>query len=356
MQHASWGVDICTLAPEGLNEMAFVTGGTGLLGARLIYDLVKAGEEVVALKRSTSDLSVVEGVFNYYEKEEGPAMYEKVRWHKGDVTDVPSLLDVLNEGDEVYHCAAMVSFNPKARDKMMKVNVEGTANLVNACLEKKVRKLCFASSVAAIGRPVEGVEVTEDTKWKTSDGKSNYSISKYNSEKEVWRGIEEGLEAVIVNPTIIMGPGNWKKSSARMFLNVWRGLKFYTTGVNGFVDVRDVTGAMIKLMKSDVSADRFIISSESVSFKSVFDLIADGLGKPRPTFEVTPFYSEIFWRLDRIKSLLGGKASVSKEIARESQHKSYYSVDKLKGALGVEMIPIAESVSDTSRIFLAQHN
>ena len=336
--------------------MVFVTGGTGLLGARLIYDLVKAGEEVVALKRSTSDLSVVEGVFNYYEKEQGPAMYGKVRWHEGDVTDVPSLLEILDEGDDVYHCAAMVSFNPKAREKMMKVNVEGTANLVNACLAKKVRKLCFASSVAAIGKPAEGAEVTEDTRWKTSAGKPNYSISKYNSEKEVWRGIEEGLEAVIVNPTIILGPGNWRKSSARMFLDVWRGMKFYTAGVNGFVDVRDVTGAMIKLMKSDISAERYIVSSENVAFKRVFDMIADGLGKPKPTFEVTPFYSELFWRLDKLKSVLfGARPRVSKEIARESQNKSYYSVEKLKGALGVDLIPIAESVSDTAKIFLEQN-
>ena len=336
--------------------MAFVTGGTGLLGARLIYDLVKGGQKVVALKRDGSDLSIVENLFDYYEGLQARAMYNGIRWVKGDVTNITSLLEAIDEGDDVYHCAAMVSFNPKAKNRIMKVNVEGTANLVNACLEKKVRKLCFASSVAALGRPVEGEQVTEDTRWKTTDGKSNYSVSKYNSEKEVWRGIEEGLEAVMVNPTIILGPGNWKKSSARMFLNVWRGLKFYTTGVNGFVDVRDVTTAMITLMKSDVSAERFIINSESLPFKSVFDMIADGLGKPRPTFKVTPFYSELFWRMDKIKSLLGGRPTVSKEIARESQNKSYYSVDKLKGALGVEMTPIAQSVSDTSKVFLAQHS
>ncbi|MBL4753143.1 MAG: NAD-dependent epimerase/dehydratase family protein [Flavobacteriales bacterium] len=336
--------------------MVFVTGGTGLLGARLIYDLVKSGEEVVALKRSTSDLSVVEGIFDHFEKEDGRAKFEKVKWHEGDVTDVPSLLEVLQEGDEVYHCAAMVSFNPKAKTKMMKVNIEGTANLVNACIEKKVRKLCFASSVAAIGKPEVGQEISEETKWKTSEGKSNYSISKYNSEKEVWRGIEEGLDAVMVNPTIILGPGNWRKSSARMFLDVWRGLKYYTAGVNGFVDVRDVTGAMIKLMKSDISAERFIVSSENVAFKEVFDRIAEGLGKEKPTFEITPFYSEIFWRLDKFNStVFGAKSRISKEIARESQGKAYYSVKKLKEALGMELIPIAQSISDTAEIFLKQH-
>ncbi|MBL4657310.1 MAG: SDR family NAD(P)-dependent oxidoreductase, partial [Flavobacteriales bacterium] len=168
--------------------MVFVTGGTGLLGARLIYDLVKSGDDVIALKRSTSDLSVVQNIFAHYENEVGQLMFEKVKWHEGDVNDISSLLDVLEGVDQVYHCAAMVSFSPKAKDKMMKINVEGTANLVNACLAKNVKKLCFASSVAAIGKPDEGAEVTEETKWKTSDGKTNYSISKYNSEKEVWRG------------------------------------------------------------------------------------------------------------------------------------------------------------------------
>lgn len=336
--------------------MVFVTGGTGLLGARLIYDLLKAGEQVVALKRATSDLSVVEGIIDQNEQEAGRAMFDQIRWHNGDVNDISSILEGLDGVDEVYHCAAMVSFNPKAKDKMMKVNVEGTANLVNACLEKKVRKLCFASSVASIGKPDEGEKVTEETKWKTAEGKANYSISKYNSEKEVWRGIEEGLDAVIVNPTIILGPGNWRKSSARMFLDVWRGLKFYTSGVNGFVDVRDVTGAMIKLMKSDISAERFIVCSENVAFKEVFDRIAEGLGRDKPTFEVTPFYSEIFWRLDKFKSVVfGSKPRVSKEIARESQNKTYYSVEKLKNALGVELIPVAQSISDTAKIFLAQN-
>ncbi|MBL4578554.1 MAG: NAD-dependent epimerase/dehydratase family protein [Flavobacteriales bacterium] len=336
--------------------MVFVTGGTGLLGARLIYDLSRKGEEVVALKRSTSDLSVVEGVFNHYEKEQGLAMFEKVKWHVGDVMDVTSLLDGLHEGDEVYHCAAMVSFSPKARDRMMKINVEGTANLVNACLERNVKKLCFASSVASIGKPEAGSEVTEGTKWKTSEGKTNYSISKYNSEKEIWRGIEEGLDAVIVNPTIIMGPGNWRRSSARMFLNVWRGLKFFTAGVNGFVDVRDVTEAMIRLMKSDISAERYIVSSENLAFKTVFDMIAEELGKPKPTFEVTPFYSELFWRLDKMKCMLfGSKPTISKEIARESLNKQYYSVEKLRGALGMDLIPIAQSISDTAKIFLSQN-
>lgn len=194
-----------------------------MLGSRLIYDLVRSGEEVRAIKRPTSDLATIKNIFNYYSPSEKNLM-ENLEWVEGDVTDMFSLLEAMKGITKVYHCAAMVSFNPKARDKMMKVNIEGTANIVNACLEKGIEKLCYASSVAAIGNPVLKKpgsenghagpgrfveEITENTPWVASAKNSNYTISKYASEQEVWRGIEEGLNAVIVNPSIIIGPVNW---------------------------------------------------------------------------------------------------------------------------------------------------
>lgn len=337
--------------------MDFVTGGTGLLGANLIYELIRQEKDVVAIKRPTSDLSVIKGIFDFHQKEAGVQLFEKIKWKDGDILDLHSLLDSIEKDCEVYHCAAMVSFNPRVRDKMMKVNVEGTANVVNACLEKKVKKLCFASSVASIGIPPKDVLITENTAWKSDDGKSNYSISKYESEKEVWRGIEEGLNAVIVNPTIIIGPGNWKRSSARMFHDVWSGLKFYTSGANGFVDVRDVATVMIKLMKHKVVSERFILNGDNLSFKDVFGMIADALEKPKPNFLITPFFAEVFWRFETIRSLLmRGKPLITKEIARESNNKSYYSTDKIRHLLEVEFSPISESVNHTASVFLQQKN
>ena len=335
--------------------MVLVTGGTGLLGARIIFDLVNSGVQVRALKRDSSDLSIIEATFGYYESESGQNNYSSINWVEGDITDITSLNTAMEGVEKVYHCAAMVSFHPKARDRMMHVNIQGTANVVNACIDNSVKKLCFASSVASLGRNDNGDPTTEKTPWKSNAENSNYSISKYASEQEVWRGSEEGLDVVIVNPTIIIGPGNWKKSSPRMFLNVWRGLKYYTTGENGFVDIRDVSKAMIMLTDSDIKSERFLLNAENLYFKDVFDWIEDSLGVKRPAVKVTKFKSEIFWRLDRLKSILtGSKRSITREIARESSKVHTYSSEKIKREIGLEFIPIKKSIEDTGKIFLAQ--
>jgi len=335
--------------------MVFVTGGTGLLGANLLYELIIQGKEVVAIKRPSSKLSIVKDVFEFYEKEKGEALFAKIIWREGDVLDIHSLLDAMEPGCEVYHCAAMVSFNPKAKMKMMKINVEGTANIVNACLDKKVSKLCYASSVASLGDPQKGELIDENTTWKSDDGKSNYSISKYASEKEVWRGIEEGLKAVIVNPTIIIGPGNWKKSSARMFYDIWNGLKFYTSGINGFVDVRDVCSTMTNLMDGEINAERFLLNGENLSFKEVFEMIADALGKPRPGLKISPFITEMFWRLEKVRTtLMGGSPAITKDIARESNKMQYYSSEKIKEFSEIKFAPIKDAVKHTAEVFLMQ--
>lgn len=337
--------------------MVFVTGGTGLLGARLIFDLVSSGAHVKALRRPTSDLSVIQNIFKHNKSDDGQKLLDKIEWVEGDVLDYFSILGGLDKEDDVYHCAAMVSFNPKAKDTMLKVNIDGTANIVNACLEHGVRKFCFASSVAALGNVPEDTLITEKAEWKTSTGKSSYSISKYRSEQEVWRGMEEGLNAVIVNPSIIIGPGNWKRSSARMFLDVNNGLNFYTSGINGFVDVRDVTKSMMQLMKSEIKAERFIINGENLSFKEVFEQIADALGVKRPSRHIQPWLSEVAWRLDKVRTFVTrGKPVFSKEIAREAHKISRYSNLKLTNALQTEFVPLQEAIHDTAVVFLQQKN
>ena len=340
--------------------MILVTGGTGLLGSRLIYDLVRSGEKVIALKRTTSDLNTIKNVFNYYSLSEKNLM-EDIEWVEGDVTDIFSLSEAMEGVTKVYHCAAMVSFNPKARNKMMKVNIEGTANVVNACLEKKIEKLCHASSVAAIGNPSviseNGHEITENTQWRASPKNSNYTISKYASEQEVWRGIAEGLNAVIVNPSIIIGPGNWKKSSANMFPRVWNGLSYYTTGINGFVDVRDVSKAMITLMNSEIKSERFIISSENMAFKNVFERIAELFGKKKPGKKLSPLITEVLWRTEKIRSrITGSKPFITKEIAREASSRHFYSNKKIKQAINLEFIPMDQSIKHTAEIFLKENS
>jgi nucleoside-diphosphate-sugar epimerase len=330
--------------------MILVTGATGLVGSHLIFDLVKKEEKVRALKRKNSDLIFVKTLFLSH-----PKLFEKIEWRDGDVTDIFSLQEALKGITKVYHCAAMVSFIPSEVVEMMKININGTANLVNLCLENKIEKLCYVSSVAAINRINEDETIDENSQWKISKQNSNYSISKYGAEREVWRGIAEGLNAVIVNPTIIFGPGNWKTGSTAMFPKIWKGLKFYTDGTTGFVDVRDVSKAMILLMESEIHSERFIINAENLSFKKIFDWAAEGLGKSKPNIYAYGWIRSIAWRGEALKSFLfNTKPFITKETALAAHKKVYFSNEKIKKAIGMEFIPVKKTIEETCKVFLKE--
>jgi nucleoside-diphosphate-sugar epimerase len=231
----------------------------------------------------------------------------------------------------VYHCAAIVSFNSSDRDEMFKINVEGTANVVNACLNNNVDKLCYVSSVAALGRIYDGVEVSENMSWVDKSNNSNYSRSKHMAEVEVWRGVGEGLNAVIVNPSIILGAGDWSKGSSGIFKTAYNEFPWYTEGVTGFVDVVDVINAMIALMDSEVSGERFIINAENRKYKEVFTLIAQGFNKKPPHKKVNRLMAEIVWRLEAVKSsLTGTKPLLTKETAQAAQAVVNFDNAKIK--------------------------
>lgn len=330
--------------------MILVTGATGLVGSHLLLDLVLKGEKVKALKRANSDLTYVVNLFS-----EHAGLLENIEWKDGDVLDIFSLGELFNGVKQVYHCAAFVSFLPQEAELMLKTNIDGTANVVNLCLENKIEKLCHVSSVAAINRINEDEIIDENTQWKISKQNSNYAISKYGAEREVRRGIAEGLNAVIVNPTIIIGRGNWKTGSTVMFSQVWKGLKFYTDGTTGFVDVRDVTKAMISLMDSDVSNERFIVNSENLQFKKVFDWIASGLNKPKPSVYVNSFLSGIAWRIEAMKNLLfNTHPLITRETALSAKMKVQFSNEKIKKAIGINFIPVKDSIERTCEIFLSE--
>ena len=334
-------------------RMILVTGGTGLVGSHLLFDLAKNGEKVRALKRPTSDLSAVKKIFEYYSPNKNS--FEQIEWMDGDVLDVVSLQEAMQGVEKVYHCAAYVSFNPKKADKLLKINIEGTANIVNTCLENKVKKLCHVSSTAAIGHTDNGELITEKVKWRQTKNTSNYSISKHHSEREVWRGIEEGLNAVIVNPCIVIGPGNWGKSSTSFFPQVWRGMKYYSTGGNAFVDARDVSKAMLNLMESNINSEHFLIVGENMSFRHFFDLIAENLGKPKPNVKAGSFITGLAWRAERVRNMLtGSRQLITRETAYSSQQASYYSNQKIKDAIGLEFVSIEQSIKETSAIFLKE--
>ncbi|MDE3214435.1 MAG: NAD-dependent epimerase/dehydratase family protein, partial [Bacteroidota bacterium] len=282
---------------NGLSEITgqppnvLVSGAAGLLGTELVRQLLAAGHRVTALVHQRP-LGITD-----------PLLTEK----KCDILDTAALEECMKGITEVYHCAGLVSFQPRDKQRLFKINVEGTASVVNACLEASVRRLVHVSSVAALGRIREGVVVDESMTWTEETSNSTYGKSKYLGELEVWRGIGEGLRAVIVNPTIILGPASWDEGSSALFKSAFDEFKWYTTGIGGFVDVRDVSRAMILLMQSDLSAQRYIISSENLSYKEVLDAMAANFGKRPPFKKVTPFMASLVWRMEAVKGLLTGK-------------------------------------------------
>ncbi len=321
--------------------MVFVTGGTGFIGQHLLKQLLANGEKVRAIYRKMPDFILEDKIKS------------EVEWVQSDVLDVNGLLDVMQGVQDVYHCAAIVSFDPKIKKQMMKVNVVGTTNVVNAALEAGVRKLGYFSSIAAIGRSSFDNHVTEETKWEEGGLNTVYAISKRFAEREVWRGIAEGLNAVIVNPSLVIGTGKWSEGTPQFFSQIWKGLRFYPVGTTGFVDVDDVARIIISLVKSDISAQRFILNADNLPHYEFFSMIADRLDKPRPKIKATRLLAELAWREEALRSALtGSKPVLTKETARISEKAYFYDSSKIKNILGVDFTPIRKTIDSTGGDFL----
>lgn len=310
--------------------MILITGGTGLVGSHLLLELCKKGLPVRALYRKGANREWVRKVFEHYSIEFLP-FFDKIEWVEGDITDVLSLEDAMKGVTHVYHCAALVSFNKRDYYRLMKVNAEGTANVVNACLDANVRKLCYVSSVAALGKGIENTVLTENDKWEKVSDVSNYSISKHLAEQEVWRGTEEGLNAVMVNPCVIFGPQNWDTGSNAIFKSIYEGLSFYTPGSNAIVDVRVVVDAMIRLMDSDITAERYLVITENMNFKSLCEKIAKAMNKKAPHRLAGKFLVSWARRMEALRCRLSGSTPrITKETVNAAFKNYSYSIDKLK--------------------------
>lgn len=295
--------------------MIFITGASGLVGSHLVKQLVNEGKKVRAMYRSS--IPLIEGV-------------QGVDWVQGDILDVVSLEEAMKGVDEVYHCAAVVSFNPAKKHLLHKNNVDGTANVVNACLDAGIRKLVFVSSVAALGRIRQDKPIDETMNWSEETSNSEYGKTKYLAEMEVWRGIGEGLNAVIVNPVIILGAGDWEKGSSEIFKSAYDEFPWYTEGTGGFVDVADVVKAMILLMQSDVQAERFILCADNLPYREVFTQIAQNFGKRPPHRKVTSLIAAIVWRLEAVKANFTGKDPLlTRETAYTAAAKVQFNNSKL---------------------------
>ena len=313
--------------------MILVTGGSGLVGTELIQQLLAQENKVKAIYNSTPPSITHKDLTNV----------------KCDILDTIALEEAMQNVSHLYHCAAIVSFNKKNKDKLFKVNIEGTANVVNAALDAGVQKMVHVSSVSALGRIRENEIVTEKMNWTEESSNSQYGKSKYLGELEVWRGIGEGLQAVIVNPSIILGGNDWSKGSAEIFRSVYKEFPWYTEGITGVVDVKDVARAMILLMNSEINKERFILNAENLSYKEIFTAIANCFGKKAPQKKVSSLIAAMVWRWEAIKSMFTGKdALVTKETARTALAKVYFDNTKIVHALpGFTFTPINETIANT---------
>lgn len=330
--------------------MILVTGATGLIGSHLLFKLCTAQEQkIVALYRDSSKIKTVEKLFNYYNASKAINLLSKIDWQQCDVLDLPELEEQIQKVNFVYHCAAKVSYQRKDFREMIQINRVGTANVVNLCLKHNIQKLCYVSSTAAIGKPVKETEtpLTENAKWNPDLPVSGYSMSKHLSEKEVWRGIEEGLDAVIVNPSVVFGPGDWNESSLTILKTLKKGMKFYPPGANAFVDARDVAEIMFKLMISNISAERFLCIGENSSFKNMMEIAAKKLNTKAPTIALKKWVMNIVWRIARFVSVISfTKAVLTKESVESTFGKTKFSNAKIKEAINHKFYSLNEMMDN----------
>lgn len=326
--------------------MILVTGGTGLLGSNLLIELCKVNNSICAIYRDDKKINLVKKLFQKLEPKNYQSLFDKIEWIECDILDLVKLYEVVANVDYIYHCAAFVSFRKTDFAKMMKINAQGTANVVNCALDNQIKKLAFVSSTAAVGKVRKDniYFVEESNKWTQNKETSGYAISKYTAEKEVWRGIEEGLNAIIINPSVILGPGNWNESSLTIFKTLSNGLKFYTKGSNAFVDVRDVVSAFMQLMNSDIHSQRFLCTGSNSSFKSLFDLIANKLKIKAPYIYANSFLSGIAWRLSVFVSLFSKNSTLTRESAQSAQSKVEYSSEKICDTLNLQFHSLKETI------------
>ncbi|MUP44607.1 NAD-dependent epimerase/dehydratase family protein [Gramella sp. BOM4] len=332
--------------------MILVTGGTGLVGAHLLYELTQDNELVLATKRHSSNIQLVRKVFGYYTNAAtADRLFEKIKWITASLNDIPSLTEAFEGVEYVYHCAALISFDPSDERKLRKINIQGTANIVNLCIAKRIKKLCYVSSVAAVGGNLSAEPIDETSKWNPEENHTDYAISKYGAEIEVWRGTQEGVPTVIVNPGIILGPGFWDTGSGKIFSRLDKGLNYHFPKVSGFVGVEDVVAAMLKLMKSKIKNEQYILVAENLSFEKVLKDTARLLDRPVPTKRLTKWMVATGWIFQKIGSWFG----MSREITRESITSLFgetrYTSHKIIEKLEFKFTPIDQVLQKTGNIY-----
>ncbi|WP_394751292.1 SDR family oxidoreductase [Spongiimicrobium salis] len=325
--------------------MILVTGGTGMVGAHLLFQLLNKNNSTLrATHRKNSNLQHVKHIFSYY-SQDAEALFERIHWVEADITDIPSL-DIAFEGvTHVYHCAALISFDPNDFDALKKINIEGTANVANLCIAHNIAKLCYVSTIAAVGKSLGGAKATEENEW--TDSHANvYGLTKNDAEMEVWRAGQEGVPIVIVNPGLIIGPGYWNSGSGVLFRQAYKNRGYYPPSGTGVIVVQDVVDMMIQLMESSIVHERFISIAENLSFQEILTKVAKGFDKAPPKTQLRFWQLEILWRLDWVGHLFSSKGrKLSRKTVTSLRDQEIYDNTKIINALQYSFSPLDEAIT-----------
>ncbi|KIX21040.1 NAD-dependent epimerase [Flavobacterium sp. 316] len=330
--------------------MILVTGATGLVGSHLLVKLLQENEVVKALYRNKENIEKVRNVFRYKNQLN---LFDKINWIEGNINDIPSLNKAFENIRQVYHCAALISFDPNDEEELRKTNIEGTANIVNCCIDFKVDKLCYISSIAALGDAKENeYTITEETEWNSEKFHSDYAISKYGAEMEIWRGFQEGLKVVILNPGVIFGYGFPKQGSSAFFNSIKKGLAFYTKGKIGIVAVEDVVNCAVILTNKNYNGQRYTIVSENITLESILFTIADAMNTKRPFLYANKTVTNIACKLDWLLSkITGRKRGFTKTSSKSSHSTTIYSNSKITETLDYNFLDMTNYLTLLSQEF-----
>ena len=329
--------------------MILVTGGTGLVGSHLIYQLTLENNVIRATHRADSDIERVKLLFKFYSKDFNE-LFKKIEWIEADLNNLLQLQDAFKDISFVYHCAAYISFDPSRYETLRRVNIRGTANIVNLCINNKIKKLCHVSSVATLGYNIK--EIDENNYWDGNKHKSAYAISKYGAEMEVWRGVQEGVKSVIINPGVIIGPGFSKSAFGTIIKMVTNKKRFHTCGKTGYVDVRDIANIMIRLMNSKIENERYILVNKNLSYKKVIDMVSSNLGMKNKSTFVSKSKLKIALVFDLVSSKFFSKErKLSKALCKTLTRNFNYSSKKIKKNLNFEFTSILETFEKSCQFY-----
>lgn len=335
--------------------MILVTGGTGLVGAHLLYRLTSSNKNVRAIYRSDATLKRVKKTFSYY-TDNPELLFDKIEWVKADILDLPSMELAFKEIDQVYHAAALISFDPRDYKLLRKINVEGTANIVNLCIAHSIKKICYVSTIGAIGRSTPGLVSNEENEW-TEQYTNVYALSKYDAELEVWRGSQENLPVVIVNPGVILGPGHWQSGSGKLFSAAYKGYSYFPPGGTGFVTVFDVVKSMLELMDSSIVNERFILVGENLSYQEILICLAKEFGRPKPTKQLQVWQLQIGRIVDWLSTLItGSERKITKNTIYSLLHQETYSNEKIKRTLEFEFDSLNDTIELSCQKYIEEHS